>query len=184
MTYISKNNIKRQANKPLKEVRHMDQKTTAFAIVGIVLLVLVVSLVSNNGNIGGEAWKSTSKQYKRGNYFQLDNGQKIKGAVGGWEFERANGNTAAYLSHTGTLELPQAVVVGNGRGNPGKGGITAFGNVIGKGFVAHDSITMRNRNSYIHSEGDIMSRKLQGQGNAYACVDFRGALYRSNEPCT
>ena len=48
------------------------------------------------------------------------------------------------------------------------GDITAFGNLLVRGFTELEAIKINN---------------LAGSGNAYVCVNYEGTLYRSLTPC-
>ena len=63
-------------------------------------------------------------------------------------------------------------------GAPVKKNLEVNGNLIVVGSAAFENKQIEL------NEGTLQLHKLSGQGNAYACLNSNGVLFRSNNPCT
>jgi hypothetical protein len=65
-------------------------------------------------------------------------------------------------------------------------GILYVGNtrVSDKGLTTtKGALSLTSANKAVNVDGTITSTSLKGSGNAYACIDANGKLFRSNKPC-
>ena len=116
-------------------------------------------------------------------YYQNSAGDNIVAAAASTDSTGAN--TLAYSSVASggasvLLNLPTTV----GNNLTITGGLTSHGNTVlggyGGSIALKDSVTVSGA---LTADGDVVAAQLSGTGNAFACLDSTGKLYRSAAAC-
>ncbi|PKM36747.1 MAG: hypothetical protein CVV06_09420 [Gammaproteobacteria bacterium HGW-Gammaproteobacteria-10] len=61
--------------------------------------------------------------------------------------------------------------------------VTIDGKMISTSKDSTSALILTSDANSVIVEGNLTVTKLSGEGNAYACIDSHGSLFRSNTPC-
>lgn len=158
-------------------------KGTVLIIVGLVLAASFLAGCSNE-NVAGEASTPVSRIINA-NACNADesceaNSINVQHELNAQRIAVSNALSAGY------------VVVGTPSDNPAEeGDILVAGDIITDGTISThgiDTIGPVNAQRIAVSDmlraGSFMSTSLAGEGNAYACIDAEGVIFRSSKPCS
>ncbi|MDP3640263.1 MAG: hypothetical protein Q8R53_03625, partial [Nanoarchaeota archaeon] len=158
-----------------KEVLFMKKKMI-FLVAGVLVILLLVVSCTSGPSEGGLAGKAVTTEFKA-NSCDADGVCEVAKTV------------STKVGSTSNLILMSDTKVVNVQGNLGVDGSLSAGSVRLSGKTVSttagstSALLLTSDAKIVVIEGSLSANSLAGTGNAYACVDSAGKLFRKISPC-